>query len=55
MYLILRAALTAIIVTIFILVISDPTPVQIALSIVVYFVIALVVGYVMDRLFARYN
>ena len=50
MYLILRAALTATIVTIFMIIFSDPTPVQIVLSVVVYFLIGLVVGYVMDRL-----
>ncbi len=53
-YLLLRAALTAIIVTIFTLVVSDPTPVQIVLSIVVYFLIGLGVGCVMDRLFRSY-
>ena len=53
-YLLIRAALTAVIVTIFMLVVSDPTPVQIALSIVVYFAIGLVINYVIDRLFRRY-
>lgn len=53
-YLLIRAALTAVIVTIFMLVVSDPTPVQIVLSIVVYFLIGLVINYVIDRLFRRY-
>ena len=54
MYLILRSALTAIIVTIFMIIFSDPTLSQIALSIVVYFLVGLVIHYVMDRILGRY-